>query len=103
MSAGSRRHASAWLASTILLADKWSQYRERTGVPSGQPAWGGGCDLVTVLVIGFLTSIETRSLPLSVLTSSINLGHHLTNLPTKVFDLLFGSGDHIFAASARTY
>src|SRR5205085_10611358 len=35
------------------------------GSPSGQPAWGGGCDRV---ILEFQVVLMTRSLPLAVLT-----------------------------------
>gem|GEM_PF-6560006 len=41
-----------------------------SGSPRGQPAWGGGCDRVTVPAIWIVGVVETRSLPLSILTST---------------------------------
>src|SRR5438270_11017701 len=51
----------------LTLANEVSTGRG-PGSPRGQPAWGGGCDRVTIPAISILAIAATRSLPLPVLT-----------------------------------
>jgi len=42
--------------------------RSGPGSPSGQPAWGGGCDRIAIFAMVETGETITRSLPLAVLT-----------------------------------